>query len=88
MVRLSGLTECSREVSREGEESEEGWSHLGRLHELLPVPLTYGRVLQLTHGSQGGQHVLDSCFQQYVSVPSPHLLVQSCEDKVWALHTG
>lgn len=49
--------------------------YLGGSHKLLPMSLADGWVLELGHGAQRGQHVLDSVFNTSVCIPGTHLLV-------------
>lgn len=50
--------------------------YLGGLHELLPVAVPDGGVLQLTHGAQGRDRVLHGVVQPHEGIPALHLLVQ------------
>ena len=53
--------------------------HLGGLHELLPVAVSDGWVLQLPHGTQRCYHVLHQRVQPSKCVPCTHLLVQATD---------
>ena len=47
--------------------------------QLLPVSVTDGRVLQLAHRPEGGQHVFHGDLEPVEGVPASHVLVQ-CPD--------
>ena len=53
-----------------------GEGHARGLHQLPPVPLPDGWVLQLGHGPQGGQGVQHGALQACEGLPGPDLLVE------------